>query len=91
MIIYKFKRKILPNCFDDYFENFLPTHNYPTRHALSDNYIAARFDKSSSQRSIRYIGTKSWNELHALIEGAQINIYCIFSKKNHKCLYDNQS
>ena len=48
----------LPNRCDDYFESSSLTHDYSTRHAVVDNYIAARFNKSNSQRLIEYTSFK---------------------------------
>ena len=39
--IFSFKKKILPNCFKDYFTISSEIHEYPTRFACDDNQLVA--------------------------------------------------
>ena len=67
-LMYKFKFESLPICFNQYFVLPSETHSYSTRFVTGDNYSLTRFNKSDSQRSIRYEGPKIWNELPADIK-----------------------
>ena len=61
--MYKYQNKSLPKCFFDFFAMFSKLHFYPTRFATCSNYSVMRVNKAISQRSIRYLGPKLWNEL----------------------------
>ena len=89
-LMYKFKSKSLPICFNEYFVLPSKVHSYSTRFVAGDNYSLTRFNKSNSQRSIRYQGSKIWNELPADIKNiAQKNKY-VFIKKIKEFLHVNQ-
>ena len=53
----------LPNHFDDLFVRANSIHQYRLRSASSSNYRAMRCMKTNTQRSICYIGPKTWNEI----------------------------
>ena len=59
----KFKTNSLPKCFSDFFEIPSNVYSYSTRYASGDNYSLTRFKNTISQRSIRYVGPKLWNEI----------------------------
>ena len=61
--MYKINTKTLPNCFSDFLQIPSKTHYYPTQFATSNNYSLSRCNKTNSQRSIRYKGSKLLNEL----------------------------
>ena len=62
--MFSFKKKILPNCFKDYFTIPSEIHEYPTRFACDDNWaVNFHCTKSTSQRSIKFTGCKLWNDL----------------------------
>ena len=62
-IMYKINTKTLRNCFGDFLQIPSKTHYCPTRFATGNNYFFFLFNKTNSQRSIRYEGPKLWNEL----------------------------
>ena len=71
--VYKFRAKLLPNFFADYFPS-APEIHMPTRFSKSNNLALPTFYTSAAQRSIRYQGCKIWNELPAEIKSKnQIN------------------
>ena len=73
-IVSKYQDNSLPNCFNDFFALLSKLHSYPTRFATGDNYSIARFNKSNSQRSVRYQTPVVWNELPAeIINSARKN------------------
>ena len=75
-LMYKFRSKSLPICFNEYFVLPSKVHSYSTRFVTGENYFLTHFNKSNSQRSIRYQGPKIWNELPADIRNiAQKNKY----------------
>ena len=89
-LMYKFKSKSLPICFNEYFVLPSKVHSYSTRFVTGNNYSLTRFNKSNSQRSIRYQGPKIWNELLADIKNiAQKNKH-VFIKKIKEFLHLNQ-
>ena len=62
--VYKYKKKILPKCFDKYYLPASQIHDYSTRFALDHNWAAAPlFHKNITQRSIKFEGYKIWNNL----------------------------
>ena len=62
--VYKFRSKTLPLAFHNYFSLSSETHrNISTRFSNGNNLIVPLFKKSASQRSIRYEGSKIWNNL----------------------------
>ena len=59
--IYNYQNKFLPKCFSD-FLLCLRNYSHPTRFESSDNYSVIRLNKTISQRSIRQLEPKLWNE-----------------------------
>ena len=58
-LMFSFKKKILPNCFKDYFTIPSKIHEYPTRFACDDNWaVNFHCTKSTTQRSIKFTGCK---------------------------------
>ena len=66
----KYENNSLPNCFKDFIALPSKLHYYPTRFATGDNYSIGQFDKSNTQRFIRYQGPVVWNELPAKIKNS---------------------
>ena len=88
--MYNIKFKSLPICFNVYFVLPSKVHSYSTRFVTGDSHSLTRFNKSNSQRSIRYQGPKIWNELPADIKNiAQKNKH-VFIKKIKEFLHVNQ-
>ena len=86
----KFKSKSLSICFNEYFVLPSKVHSYSTRFFTGDNHSSTRFNKSNSQRSVRYQRPKIWSELPANIKIiAQKNKH-IFIKKVKEFLHVNQ-
>ena len=55
--MFSFKKKILPNCFKNFFATSSEIHKYPTRFACDDNWaVNFHCTKSTSQRSIKFTG-----------------------------------
>ena len=75
----KFKNNSLPICFRDFFEIPPNVHSCSTRYASGGNYSLTRFKNTISQRSIRYVGPKLWNELPSDLKNhAQKIFVCIY-------------
>ena len=87
----KFKTNSLPKCFSDFFEIPSNVHSYSTRYASGDNYSLTRFKNTISQRSIRYVGPKLWNELPSDLKNYAQNNICIFTKHLKEYLHVNQN
>ena len=89
--MYKYKNKILPNCFKNYFVSPSETHNYPTRFACDDNWAAAfQHKKSTSKCSIQYNDYKIWNELSLEIKGLHRKNYFVFLKRVKNFILENE-
>ena len=58
-----YQNKSLPKCFSEFFAVPSELLFYPTRFASGKNYSVIRVNKAFSQRSIRHLGPKLWNEL----------------------------
>ena len=57
--MFSFKKKILPNCFKDYFTIPSEIHEYPTRFACDGNWaVNFHCTQSTTQRSIKFTGCK---------------------------------
>ena len=67
--VFNFRKKKLPKCFDQYFQPVVQVHNYLTRFA-ENSLAVVRFSKISTQRSIRYTGSKFWNEMPEKIKSS---------------------
>ena len=71
----KFKTNFLPKCFSDFFEIPSNVHSYSTRYASSDSYFLMRFKNTISQRLMRYVGPKLWNELPSYLKNYAQKIF----------------
>jgi len=61
--VFNFITKIIPECFDQYFQPASQMHNYQTRF-VSDNYLALiKYNKTITQHSLRHTGGKLRNEM----------------------------
>ena len=67
--------------YNEYFVLPSKVHSNSTRFVTGDNYSLTRFDKSNSQRSIRYHEPKIWNELPADIKNIAQKTNTFSSKK----------
>ena len=77
----KFKTNSLPKCFSDFFKIPSNVHSYTTSYASGDNYSLTRFKITISQRSIRYVGPKLWNELPSDLKNYAQKIFaCLLNK-----------
>ena len=75
--VFNLRKKKLPKCFDQYFQPVVHVHNYPTRFA--ENSLAfVRFSKLSTQRSIRYTGSRFWNDMPEKIKSSLWISYTTF-------------
>ena len=71
------ERKKLPKCFDQYFQPVVQVPNYPT--TFAENSLAVvTLSKISTQRSIRYTGSKFWNEMPEKIKSSLCISYTTF-------------
>ena len=86
----KYQNSSLPNCFNDFFALPSKLHSYPTRFATGENYSIAQFNKSNSQRSVRYQGPVIWNELPAEIKKSARKNTNNFIKRVKEFLHLNQ-
>ena len=75
--VFNFRKKKLPKCFDQYFQPVVQVHNYSTRFA-ENSLAVVRFRKISTQRSIRYTGSKFWNEMPEKIKSSLCISYTTF-------------
>ena len=78
--VFNFKAKFLSSFFDNYFHLMLETNNIPARFSSDDNLVVLSFNTSATQRSIRYEGCKTWNELRKEIKNQDQIRYRIFLK-----------
>ena len=80
--MFSFKKKILPNCFNDYFTIPLEIHGYPTRFACDDNW-AVNFcgTKSTTKRTVKFTGCKLWNDLPSELKSIRELSVKSFSKQ----------
>ena len=67
--------------YNEYFVLPSKVHSNSTRFVTGDNYSLTRFNKSNSQRSIRYHEPKIWNELPADIKNIAQKTNTFSSKK----------
>ena len=75
--VFYFRKKKLPKCFDQYFQPVVQVHNYPNQFA-ENSLAVVRFSKISTQRSIRYTGSKFWNEMLEEIKSSLYISYTTF-------------
>ena len=75
--VFNFRKKKLPKCFDQYFYPVVQVHNYPIRFA-ENSLAVVRFSKISTQRSIRYTGSKFWNKMPEKIKNSLCISYATF-------------
>ena len=87
--VYKFRARLLPSSFADYFHS-APEIHMPTRFSKSNNLALPTFYTSGAQRSIRYQGCKIWNELPAEIKSKNKINYRTFLKHLKMHLHNDQ-
>ena len=76
--------------FIDFFEIPSIVCSYSTRYASADDYALTRFKNNTSQRSIRYVGPKLWNELPSDLKNYTQKYIHIFSKHVKEYFHVNQ-
>ena len=74
----KFNMKILPKCFENYFQLASQVHIYSTRFVANENWSVPRFKKTYTQRPIKYKGTKFRNALPTHLRDNYPKSYAIF-------------
>jgi len=85
-LVFNFKIKTIPKCFNQYYQPVSQTHKYSTRFASNNNLATIKYNITSSQRSIRYTGSKMWNEMPDKIKTSYHIIYTIFLNQLKKYL-----
>ena len=65
LFMFKFKIKILPVQFSNYFMKTYQVYQKFTRASLDNNYFIIRLKTSKTQQSIKYQGPLIWNSLDA--------------------------
>ena len=68
LFMFKFKIKILPVQFGNYFMKTCQVYQIFTTASLDNNYFIPRLKTSKTQRSIKYQGSLIWNSLDASLE-----------------------
>ena len=61
--MHKFSHKKLPINFNDYFNCISEVSSHTTRHVSNNNIFLLRVHTSRSQRSIKDVGAKIWNNI----------------------------
>ena len=61
--MHQFSQNKLPCRFRHYFSHPSDRHTHSTRHASGKNISLPRFSSTKTQRSIKYIGAKIWNDI----------------------------
>ena len=79
--MYLAKQNKLPSCLQSYFAQASEIHTYEIRLAKRNSFYVTRFNKSVTERSIRYTGVKTWNDLPKDIQNLVYNSNTTFSKK----------
>ena len=82
IFMYNFKKRSLPNIFDDYFKYNHEIHRYATRQ--SHNFHVPKYKSNLSKCFIRYNGAITWNEYENKIPS---NVSISTFKKNIKRLF----
>ena len=82
-IMYQHKHKMIPDHFTDYFCNTTKNHSHYTRHSSKDTVYLARYTSSRTQKSIKYVGAKVWNDIPLDIKRSS---YVSFKKSYKKLL-----
>ena len=80
--VFKFKNKLLPICFNDYFRPASEIHRYSTRFSTHHNWAAKSVcNKAITKRSLKYVGYKIWNDLpNEIKNNCQFNIHTFSNK-----------
>ena len=100
--MFSFKKKILLNCFKDYFTIPSEIHEYPARFACDDNWEENfHCTKSTTQRSIKFTACKLWNDLPSEFKSIRelslksfrfffiiVGIFILLSQESDKALYE---
>ena len=67
--MYKFKHRLLPAVFDNYFQK--PSHDHNTRYATSsDNFEVMRISTNKDKSLLKYIGPLAWIDIPSEIKQA---------------------
>ena len=61
--MHQFTRNKQPSRFRDYFSHPSDIHTHSTRPSSTKNISLPRFSSAKTQRSIKYIGAKIWNNI----------------------------
>ena len=84
--MYLAKQNKLPSCLQGYVAQTSQIHTYETRLSKRNSFYVSRFNKSVTERSIRYTGVKTWNDLPEDIQKPGHYSNTTFSKKTETIL-----
>ena len=82
--------KTLPKCFENYFQLASQVHIYSTRFATNENWSVPRFEKTYTQRLIKYKDSILWNALPTDLRDNYLKSYAIFVNRLKQFLQCNQ-
>ena len=87
--IFSFRTKTIPKCLCYYFQPDVQIHNYSTKFAVN-NLAVVKFNKISTQLSIRYTGSKFWDKMAEKIKSICYLSHNTFVHRVKKYLWGNQ-
>ena len=88
--VFRWKNKLLPACFSNYYDFLSDTHSHQTRQSSNDNiFLTHKRSDQFGKRSIKYSGALLWNLVPYEIKSS--SSLSIFSKKIKQYMIDGYS
>jgi hypothetical protein len=88
--VFRWKNKLLPACFANYYDFLSDTHSHQTRQSSNDNiFLTHKRSDQFGRRSIKYSGALLWNLVPYEIKSS--SSLSIFSKKIKQYMIDGYS
>ena len=88
-LVFNFRTKKISKCFYQYFQPVVQVSNYPTKFA-ENSLAVVRFSKISTQRTIRYTGSKFCDEMPEKIKSSLCISYTTFELQVKEYLKGDQ-
>ena len=73
--MFKFKMKMLPVQYINYFKKKCQVYQKFTKACLDNNYFISRLKTSKTQRSIKYHGPLIWNSVNANLKSVKFQTF----------------
>ena len=91
LFMFKFKMKMLPGQFSNYFIKTCQVYQKFTRASNHNNYFIPHFKSSKTQRSIKYQGPLVWNSLDTSLKTCKtLNYFKVIKNSKLKKLLLNK-